>query len=60
VELRLVCLQPDASTAVVRGRFEEAREANLLGEPGGGVALEGGELRLDLGPWEIRTVQLKA
>ncbi len=60
VELRLVCLQPEASTAAVRGRFGEAREANLLGEPGAKIALERGELRLDLGPWEIRTVQLRA
>jgi len=59
LELRLVCQQPEPRTAVVTGGVREAREADLLGRPGESIPLDGDSLRLDLGPWEIRTVQLK-
>jgi len=58
LELRLVCMQPEASTATVAGRFTEAREAGLLGEAGDSLPVAAGELRLELRPWEIRTVLL--
>lgn len=58
LELRVVCLQAEASTATVTGRFTEARTADLLGQPGDSLPLAAGELRLELGPWEIRTVLL--
>jgi hypothetical protein len=35
-----------------------ARAADLLGRPGMELPVAGGALRLDLGAWEIRTVQL--
>ena len=59
LELRLVCQQPESRTAVVRGGVLEAREADLLGRPGPSIPLDGDALRLELGPWEIRTVQLR-
>jgi len=59
LELRLACEVPEPREALVAGGFREAREADLLGRPGDPLALEGGSLRLELGAWEIRTVQLK-
>lgn len=59
LELRIVCEQPEPRVAVVSGGFREAREADVLGRPGRPLHLVGGELRLQLGRWEIRTVQLK-
>jgi len=58
VELRLVCLQAEASTATVTGRFGAVRAANLLGQAGESLPGTAGELRLELRPWEIRTVLL--
>jgi alpha-mannosidase len=59
LELRLVCEQPGPSTAVVAGGVVAARAADLLGRPGPELPVTGGSLRLDLGAWEIRTVQLR-
>jgi mannosylglycerate hydrolase len=73
LELRLVRERPDAGTATVIGPFSEARDCDLLGRPGaplplaqrdpgdatGAAAGAEGRLDLDLGPWVIRTVQLK-
>ncbi len=59
LELRLACEVPEPREALVAGGFREAREADLLGRSGDPLALEGGSLRLELGAWEIRTVQLK-
>ena len=58
LELRVVCLQAEASTATIAGPFSEAREADLHGQAGDSLPLTAGELRLELGPWEIRTVVL--
>jgi mannosylglycerate hydrolase len=60
VELRIVAETADATEAVIRGRFDEAREADLLGRPMGGLATEPGVLRVSLGPWEIRTIHLRS
>ena len=60
LELRLVAESADPTQAVVRGPFHEARDADLLGRPLGSLAADGGTLRLALGPWEIRTVQLRS
>jgi mannosylglycerate hydrolase len=49
---------PTETATVIRGPFDEAREADLLGRPMGALAAEPGVLRVSLGPWEIRTVQL--
>lgn len=59
LELRLICQQPAPTTATVVGAVVEAREADLLGRPGSALPVEGGVLRLELGPWEIGTVQLR-
>ena len=59
LELRLACEQPEPREVFVAGGFREAREADLLGRQGAALALDGGSLRLRLGPWEIRTIQLR-
>ena len=59
LELRLVCEHPDSVTATVAGGVVAARAADLLGRPGPELPVTGGSLRLDLGAWEIRTVQLR-
>jgi mannosylglycerate hydrolase len=59
LELRLVCQHPDPVTATVAGGVTAAREADLLGRPGPELPVTGGALRLELGAWEIRTVQLR-
>jgi hypothetical protein len=45
--------------ATVGGRVVAARAADLLGRPGPDLPVAGGVLRLDLRPWEVRTVQLR-
>jgi mannosylglycerate hydrolase len=60
LELRVVAESATLTEAVVRGPFDEARDADLLGRPRGALATEPGLLRLPLGPWEIRTVQLRS
>ncbi len=59
LELRLVNETAVAREAIVRGSFEQARSADLLGNPGVDLALINGALRLQLGPWQITTVQLR-
>ena len=59
LELRLVCERPEPSSAVVTGEFREAREVDLLGRPRRPLSVEAGALRVDLGAWEICTVQLR-
>jgi alpha-mannosidase len=59
LELRVVAETATATEAVIEGPFEAARDADLLGRPLGALATDGGTLRLALGPWEIRTVQLR-
>jgi hypothetical protein len=46
-------------TATVAGGVAAAREADLLGRAGPELPVTGGALRLELGAWEIRTVQLR-
>jgi alpha-mannosidase len=60
LELRVVAETADATEAVIRGPFDEAREADLLGRPMGGLASEPGVLHVSLGPWEIRTLHLRS
>jgi alpha-mannosidase len=59
LELRLLAATGRPTTATVGGPFGAARETDLLGRPGAALPLEpSGELRLELGPWELRTVRL--
>jgi alpha-mannosidase len=60
LELRLVCEVSEPREAVVRGAFSSAHDVDLLGRPGQSLTLAAGVLRLDLAPWEIRTVALAA
>jgi alpha-mannosidase len=59
LELRVVAQTATATEALIHGRFDEARDVDLLGRPLGALAMEPGTLRLALGPWEIRTVGLR-
>lgn len=59
LEARLVAERGTSVTAVVRGSFSEAREVDLLGRPGAPLRPDDGGLELSLGPWEIRTLQLR-
>ena len=59
LELRLVAMHPETSSAVVRAGFDEARDVDLRGRPIRTLDVSAGELRLTLRPWEIRTVQLR-
>lgn len=59
LELRVVCLQPEPTTATVGPGVTAAREVDLLGRSPEALAVSGGELEMRLGAWEIRTVQLR-
>ena len=60
IEARIVNLSGDARSARLFDEIEEAREADLRGVPGAPLAIgPDGVLRLELGPAEIRTVQLR-
>jgi mannosylglycerate hydrolase len=60
LELRVVAESGNPTEAVIRGRFDEARDADLLGRPMGALTTEPGVLRLSLGAWEIRTIHLRS
>ena len=60
LEVRLVAQTTKPTTARIRGPFDEAREADLLGRPGGAMAMQPGRLDIPLEPWEIRTVHVRA
>jgi mannosylglycerate hydrolase len=60
LEIRLVAEHDRPTTATVTGRFDAARTADLLGRPDGELAVHDGRLAVDLGPWEIRTLQLRS
>jgi mannosylglycerate hydrolase len=59
LELRVVNLRPDPCRATLEGAFLAAREASLRGEPGDAITLDGDRLVLELGPAQIRTVQVR-
>jgi alpha-mannosidase len=59
LELRLVCQHPEPVSTTVGGGLVAARAADLLGRPGPELPVAGGVLRLELRPWEVRTVQLQ-
>jgi mannosylglycerate hydrolase len=59
LEVRVVNQGGDHRRATLRVPVDAAREADLLGRPGAISAASGVALTLDLGPWEIRTVQLR-
>ena len=59
LELRLACQHPEPVSATIAGGVVAARAADLLGRPGPDLPVAGGSLELELGAWEIRTVQLR-
>jgi alpha-mannosidase len=59
IEARVVNLADDHRSGVLQGGLTDAREASLRGEAGDPLPVDGGAVRLDLGPAEIRTIQLR-
>ena len=59
LEARLVNLSPARQAATVRGGLFQARRAGLRGEPQDALDVVDGELRIELGPAEIATIQLR-
>jgi mannosylglycerate hydrolase len=60
LEVRVVNLAVHPRSASLRGGIEAAREADLRGAPGAELAVgTDGEVRLELGPAEIRTIQVR-
>jgi alpha-mannosidase len=59
IEARLVNLAPAPRPVSLRGGILAAREASLRGEPGDAIEVADGAIALDLGPAEIRTIQLR-
>ena len=59
LEVRIVAERPTAGRVAIRGEIDAARDVDLLGRPGAPLDVSGGVLELDLGPWEIRTIQLR-
>jgi alpha-mannosidase len=64
LELRVVRLRPDGGPVRIVLPHDatdrlEAREADLLGRAGDPIAVSGDAVRLELGGWEIRTLQLR-
>ena len=60
LEIRVVNEAPTPCRATLGLAIAEAREADVLGRAGVPLPVSsGGPLTLDLGPWEIRTVQVR-
>jgi alpha-mannosidase len=60
LEVRLVAEHDRPTTATLRGPFDTARNADLLGRPERALEVRARRLEVPLGPWEIRTLQLRA
>ncbi len=58
LELRLVNELAAPSPATIRAPLERARDVDLLGRAGAEIPVDDGPLVLELGPFEIRTVQI--
>ncbi|OUC91874.1 alpha-mannosidase, partial [Streptosporangium minutum] len=58
LEIRVVAEHPSATEAVVRGPFDAARRADVLGVAGERLEVTGGVVRLPLRPFEIATLHL--
>jgi mannosylglycerate hydrolase len=60
LELRVACERPEGGPFTIRGPFLEAYEADMLGNAGSQLAVQDGNVRLTIAPWEIRTLRLLA
>ncbi|MFS8478793.1 MAG: glycoside hydrolase family 38 C-terminal domain-containing protein [Micromonosporaceae bacterium] len=58
LELRVVAMT-DAPTAARIGPVTAARRADLLGNPGAALAVDGDQVTVPLRPWEIATLQVR-
>ncbi|SFJ38532.1 alpha-mannosidase [Streptosporangium canum] len=58
LEIRVVAEHPSVTEAVVRGPFDAARRADVLGVAGERLEVTGGVVRLPLRPFEIATLHL--
>jgi alpha-mannosidase len=58
LELRVVAMS-DAPTAARIGRVTAARRADLLGNPGDPLPVDGDRVTVPLRPWEIATLQVR-
>jgi mannosylglycerate hydrolase len=56
-EVRLVGMSAEPTVALLRGNFTRAARTDLLGRGSLGEPCAG-ELQVELGPWEIRTIRL--
>ena len=59
LEARLVNLTADSRRATLGGDITDAREASLRGEGGASLAVRDDHLAIELGPAEIRTIQIR-
>ena len=60
VRLAAECTAPARAVLSLRGALlREARRCDLFGRPGDPLDVVDGDVRLDLGPWEIATVQVR-
>ena len=59
LEARIVAETPEPVEARLTGSIVAARSADLLGRPGASLPVIDGAAIVELGPWEIRTVQLR-
>jgi mannosylglycerate hydrolase len=60
LELRLVAERATAGAVTVRGPFDQAQEVDLLGRVGADLEGSAGSTTVRLGPWEVRTIRLRA
>ncbi|MGI8873021.1 MAG: alpha-mannosidase [Egibacteraceae bacterium] len=59
LEARVICERPTPVRGRLEGGVVKAREADLLGTPGAALDVTAGGVDLDLGPFQIRTLQLR-
>ena len=59
LEIRIVAEHPDPGAAVISGSFDRAREVDVLGRSMGDLEAGDGRIRLPIGPWQIRTLQVR-
>jgi alpha-mannosidase len=58
IDVRMTAMSDDGATARLTGAFTEATTVDLLGRPLSTTSAVG-ELEVELGPWEIRTVVIR-
>jgi alpha-mannosidase len=58
MQVRLVAMSQQPTTAVVTGPFGSAVRTDLLGRPLEDLSVDDGRLSVDLSPWEIVTMCL--